>query len=217
MESRNDLVFHGSPEQLDNLVSRLAAVGSGWTLDTKYSPPGIRFGRTFPGGCFVAPPGAGQSTGVRVFLSPRAAGELYVTTITGGDRSPLPLSSDEYNGYLAGFAAFASPHAAAAGVRVTGPGPRRVELREYTSPAAAALAEQFVSLANRGNLHPLDRTRLNAFVIRAYQDEAVPDRYVIHDWLAGNGWDESQIGPAVDDYETAVELLSQYDDAVSRA
>lgn len=216
MDERNELVFRGLQAKLDDFVARLSSAGGLWVHDPKSDPSASRLGRALPGVSFTGPADSGGAAGPRLVLAPRAAGELYVATITAGDRPTRPLAADEYNGHLAAFAAFAVPHAQVAGVEMVGPGRRKIKLREYTTPAAAALAERFLSQVNSAHPHALDRKRWRAFAIRAYQDGAIPDRAVIHDWLAGQGWDESGIGPLTDDYEAALELLSEYDEAVSR-
>src|SRR5437588_164415 len=88
--------------------------------------------------------------------------------------------------------------------------------RADLSPDAVRLLRAFSTSANRAGLHPNDRRRWNAFLIRVHQDESLFDPALLDEWLQQEGWPEETRGQLVGEYEAARSLLSAYDEEAER-
>jgi hypothetical protein len=126
------------------------------------------------------------------------------------------LSEEESHGLLAEFERdFLGPAAAEVGVE-TEVVPHRLTLEHDLSPEAVRRLRAFSASANRNCLHPTDRRRWNAFLVRVHRDESLFDPGLLDEWLQQEGWPEDARSQLVGEYEAAQSLLSAYDEEADR-
>src|SRR5207237_8358921 len=105
---------------------------------------------------------------------------------------------------------FLAPAAAEVGVK-TEVVQHRLTLEHDLSAEAVRLLRAFSASANRACLHPNDRQRWNAFLVRVHQDESLFEPTLLDAWLQQEGWPEHTRGRLMAEYEAARSRLPAYD------
>jgi hypothetical protein len=213
MRGRNDLVIHGSPDEVAALWRRLGeSPPDGWGRDSEVERR-LRVGGegTF---CFCRTEAPGRPPAALLLLR-RCPQEWHVYRIIPLGRDVL--SDEEYNQVLGEFASRClGPLRGGSAVRseVLPPGPR---LDDYLSVEAAQALRDFSGTANRTSLQPADRQRWQQFVIRAHLDQSILDPAFFEAWLASAGWPEPARQGLVREYEATRSLLRNYDEELRRS
>lgn len=141
-------------------------------------------------------------------------GEMKVVNIVPLEKSRLSIA--EYNGVLEELEATAlRPAAEALGldVRMTA---GDAEPTTWMSPDAADLLRRFSILANMstGASHPLDRRRWHGFIIAIHRERSRLDASTLERILVEvHGWPADRASDLACEYETARELLKEYDES----
>jgi hypothetical protein len=214
MARPDELTIKGNRVAVEDFVSRLTAAGGEWVSDAAaYAVLARIFGHQYPGFRFTHHTRA-AGVNAQLRIDPRGAEEWDVTVVPVG-RGGHSFSPAETHGLLAKFAAHAAEHARAAGVELVGPGPRPIDLSEYTSPEAAALADEFRTAVASGGFCRDDLARWRAFIVRAYRD-GLPPRDVVCDWLAQYGFEGGRIGELVNRYDDTIRVLTEYEQMAAR-
>ena len=215
MRTTNELTIRGERTHLERLLARVEALlRDGWKRDREAEE---RLGRRGPprpwARCFSCT-ARGDRPAAGLWVHARGPNELYVANVVPLEKQEL--SEEEYNRLLAGFEReFLAPAAAEVGAE-TEVVQHRLTLEDDLSPEAVRLLRAFSSSANHTSLHPNDRRRWNAFLVRVHQDEALFDPALLDEWLQQEGWPEDTRCQLVGEYEAARSLLSAYDEEAER-
>lgn len=217
MEVFRELAVDGTEDQILALIEAATErLPAGWIRDTeaeaKFTPlggstdgsRGFAFSRRNPS---EEKPAAG------VFLLFENE-EMKIINIVPLEKSQLSVA--EYNQVLEELEASAlHPAARALGlsVRMTSPtaGPA-----DWMSPEAADLLKRFSILANMstGGSHPLDRRRWHDFIIATHGERSRLDASTLERILIEvHGWPLDRASDLASEYETARELLKDYDES----
>jgi hypothetical protein len=216
MRALNNLVIHGSPDEVAAFLQRLEeSPPEGWARDRE-AEARFRDGRplndrTFRIRCTEAP---GRPAAVLLF-HPWGPDECHLYQIF--PRSEHTLSDEEYNHILAEFTGeVLEPLSRGTAIR-SEVLPPQIRLRDYLSVEAAQKLKDFSSLANRTSLQPSDRNRWQQFVMRAHLDDSIMDTDFLEAWLASQGWSEPMRQELSREYEAIRSLLWNYDEERRRS
>jgi hypothetical protein len=215
MKTTNELTIRGERTDLERLLGRVEALlGDGWKRDRQAEGRLGRRGAPTPFGfCFSCTAKADRPA-AGLWVHARGPNELYVSNIVPLEKQEL--GEEEYNRLLAEFEReFIRPAAAEVGVE-TEIVQHRLTLEHDLSPEAVRLLRSFSTSANRACLHPTDRRRWNAFLVRAHHDGSFFDPASLDEWLQQEGWPEDTRCQLVGEYEAARSLLSAYDEEAQR-
>lgn len=217
MEVFRELAVNGTDDQILALVEAASArLPEGWIRDSEAEAEFSALGGASGGGRGFAFSRRAESEGrpaAGVFLLSED-GEMRVVNIVPLEKSQLSIA--EYNEVLEEFEAAAfRPAAEALGLRVkltaADAGPTA-----WMSPDAADLLRRFSILANMstGASHPLDRRRWHGFIIATHRERARLDASTLGRILVEvHGWPAGRASDLACEYETARELLKDYDES----
>jgi hypothetical protein len=215
MRTSKELVIRGKRSDLERMLDRVEArLGEGWKRDREAENRLGQAGVRGPWDVCFSCTAKGDRPAAGLWVHPRGLDELSVSNVVPRDRQQL--SEDENNRLLAEFEReFLRPVASEVGVE-TEVVEHRLTLEEDLSAEAVRLLRAFSASANRAGLHPNDRRRWNAFLVRAHQDESFFDPALLDEWLQQEGWPEATRSQLVEEYEAARSLLVVYDEEARR-
>jgi hypothetical protein len=215
MRTTSELTIRGERNDLDRLLARVEALlRDGWKRDRQAEERLGRRGGAGPWGFCFSCTARGDRAAAALWFHARSPNELYVANVVPLDKQEL--SAEEYHRLLSEFEReFLRPAAAEVGVE-TEVVQHRLTVEDDLSAEAVRLLRSFSTAANRACLHPSDRRRWNAFLVRVHQDEALFDPALLDEWLQQEGWPEDTRCQLVGEYEAARSLLSAYDEEAQR-
>jgi hypothetical protein len=215
MRTTTELIIRGEPAQFERLLTGIEnRLRDGWKRNRQAEE---RFGRHGTRGpwdyCFSCTARA-ERPSAGLWVHARGPGELYVSTVVPLEKQKL--TEEESNRLLLEFEReFLDPVAAEVGVR-TELFRHRVTLEHALSPEAMRLLNEFSASGNRLSLHPNDRGRWNAFLVRVHKDESFSDPALLEEWLQDEGWPEDMRHNLMGEYDAARSLLLAYDQEAER-
>jgi hypothetical protein len=211
MRITNELTIRGDRACLERLPGRVEALlRDGWKRDREAEERLGRWGVLRPWSSCFSCTAVGDRPAAGLWLHASSPGELTVSNVVPLQRQEL--SPEETNRLLEEFRReFLGPAAAELGVDVTVAEHRRT-LEHELSGEARRLLRAFSAAANRTGLHPNDRRRWNAFLVRVHQDDTLFDPALLDEWLRQEGWPGEARTQLVGEYEAARSLLSAYDE-----
>ncbi len=215
MRTTSELTIRGERTHLQRLLPRVEALlRDGWKRDREAEERRGRRGALRPWDyCFSCTAKADRPV-AGFWVHAHRPNEWYVSNVVLLEKQEL--SEEESNRLLAEFhREFLAPAAAEVGVETEVVEHRRT-LEDDLSPEAVRLLRAFSSSANRTSLHPNDRRRWNAFLVRVHQDELLFDPALLDEWLQQEGWPEEMRCRLVGEYEAARSLLLAYDEEAER-
>jgi hypothetical protein len=213
MKSTTELTIRGERADLERLLARVGTLlRDGWKRDRRAEERLGRHGVRGPWDyCFTCTALADRPP-AGLWVHARSPNELYVSTVVPLEKQKL--SQEESNRLLAEFEReFLGPAAAEVGAKTEIVQHRRT-LEHDLSSEAVRLLRAFSASANRASLHPKDRPRWNAFLVRVHRDESLIDLALLDEWFQQAGWPEATRCHLVGEYEAARSLLSAYDEEV---
>ncbi len=215
MKITTELTIRGEQSNLERLLARVEAIlRDGWkrnrAAEERLGQHGLRGRWDYSFSCTAT---AGRPAAA-LWVHARSQNELFVSTVISLEKQKL--TEEESNGLLVEFKReFLDPAAAEVGVETEVVQHLRT-LEHDLSPEAVRLLQAFSASANRASLHPNDRRRWNAFLVRVHRDESLFDRAMLDEWLQQDGWPEDTRCQLLGEYEAARSLLLAYDEEVER-
>ena len=215
MRTTNELTIRGERTHLEGLLARVEALlRDGWKRDREAEERLGRRGAPRPWAYCFSCTARGDRPAAGLWVHARGPNELYVANVVPLEKREL--GEEESNRLLAEFEReFLRPAAAEVGVE-TEVVHRRPTLEHDLSPEAVRLLRAFSASANRTSLHPNDRRRWNAFLVRVHQDESLFDPALLDEWLQQEGWPENTRCQLLAEYDAARSLLLTYDEEAER-
>jgi hypothetical protein len=215
MKTTTELTIRGERANLERLLARVEAlVRNGWKrnrqAEERLGQHGVRSPWDY---CFSCTATADRPAAA-LWVHARGPNELSVSHVIPLEKQKL--TEEESKRLLVEFEReVIGPAAAEVGVE-TEVVQHRLTLENDLSPEAVRLLQAFSASANRTNLHPNDRRRWNAFLVRVHQDESLFDLALLDEWLQQEGWPEHTRRQLVEEYETGRSLLLAYDEEAQR-
>jgi hypothetical protein len=215
MRASNELTIRGERTRLERVLACVEALlRDGWKRDREAEERLGRRGSLGPWNyCFSCTAKVDRAA-AGLWIHARGPNELYVSSVVPLDKQEL--CEEEYNRLLTEFEReFLGPAAAEVGVH-TEVLRHRLTLEYDLSAEALRLLRAFTTPANRKCLHPNDRRRWTAFLVRVHQDESLFDPALLDEWLQQEGWPQDTRCQLLGEYEAARSLLSAYDEEAER-